>query len=526
MSFFRLWLPYFLLFAVLMSLWSIATPLDGAPDEPAHVERAVSLDRGELLGRSVPGPNNGARTRISIPATYLPLDRSAVDGVPCYAFKPTVTATCLPRIKQSAKLVSTTDYTGRYPPLYYAIVGIPTIFTARLFGEHLMGIFSALLSSAFGALAMATARRWSASRLLPAGILIAFTPMALFLAGTINPNGLEISSSIALWTAATVLVTNHVTDPPAGLLAVIGVSASVLALCRADSPLWLVVIPLILSPMWYRRFRWQWLGSRKTLTLLGVTGCAVAVAVGWTLVAHAFRVIPSDAPHAPTVAGTIHFTIANFPSMVEEQIGIFGWLDIPAPWLTMTIWYLLVGGVILLTLSLGRRRQVLTMILAILSIIILPVVIGIVGSHQSANVAQGRYYLPIAAGIPILALGSLGTNVGNLRTSRVLTGISVAVALGQFCAFFYALHRYRVGIDQPAFGNGSLVPSQVWSPPLGTPAVEVLFLLACVAIIFTLRGLPHVAGFKPQARRGRFDNPEADGGRFSPLPADETISLR
>jgi hypothetical protein len=62
-----MWLRYFLLVGALTCIWSLATPLDASPDEPAHIERAVSIDRGEWLGASIAGVGNGARTRVRFP---------------------------------------------------------------------------------------------------------------------------------------------------------------------------------------------------------------------------------------------------------------------------------------------------------------------------------------------------------------------------------------------------------------------------------------------------------------------------
>jgi hypothetical protein len=42
--------------------------------------------------------------------------------------------------------------------------------------------------------------------------------MVLFLAGVVNPSGLEISSAIAVWMTGVVLVTEHLAGPPKGLV--------------------------------------------------------------------------------------------------------------------------------------------------------------------------------------------------------------------------------------------------------------------------------------------------------------------
>src|ERR1700733_15261589 len=48
----RVFLVTFVLIFCMSAAWSAATPLDGGPDEPAQVIRAVSLWRGEIIGRA------------------------------------------------------------------------------------------------------------------------------------------------------------------------------------------------------------------------------------------------------------------------------------------------------------------------------------------------------------------------------------------------------------------------------------------------------------------------------------------
>ncbi len=54
---------------VLTVLWTLATPLFAAPDEPAHVLKAVATARGELLARPVPG-DPAAVMDVVVPAGY------------------------------------------------------------------------------------------------------------------------------------------------------------------------------------------------------------------------------------------------------------------------------------------------------------------------------------------------------------------------------------------------------------------------------------------------------------------------
>ena len=53
---FRNWLISFAVLFIAVAAWSFASPLGSAPDEPAHLIRAASLVRGELIGKPIPHP--------------------------------------------------------------------------------------------------------------------------------------------------------------------------------------------------------------------------------------------------------------------------------------------------------------------------------------------------------------------------------------------------------------------------------------------------------------------------------------
>src|SRR6185437_10967123 len=116
-----------------------------------HVIRAVALDHGQLIGASV-GGNASAVTSVTVPA-------SIADGwryVSCFALNPSVSASCAKPLSQSTKLVATTTSAGRYPPLYYAIVGIPSLVSTSTTGIYMMRLISAVISAIFVGLAFSS----------------------------------------------------------------------------------------------------------------------------------------------------------------------------------------------------------------------------------------------------------------------------------------------------------------------------------------------------------------------------------
>src|SRR5665811_410723 len=120
--------------------------------------------------------------------------------VVCYHFDPAVTADCQPPVSESDDLVEALTTVSRYPPVYYWIVGLPSIGLTGARALYAMRAVSAILATILIGLGLVTAspgRRWW----LSVGVLAAFTPMTAFLVGTVNPNGAEIAAAIGLGVA-------------------------------------------------------------------------------------------------------------------------------------------------------------------------------------------------------------------------------------------------------------------------------------------------------------------------------------
>ena len=271
---------WWLLFSALGVLWTLATPIGASPDSPSQVARAASVVRGQWLGPTVPGPTSDVSTYVRVPQTY----DFAGAMTHCYMFRENVSAACASPPEQSSRTVRTTTHVGRYPPAYYLAVGWPSLLTSSVTGIYLMQAASAVLCAAFLAMAVATARHWSRSPLLVPAISVAITPMALFLNSSINPSGLEVATAATAWTAATVLVADHLKISPAVLVAVLAISTAVMVWTRPTALAWPVVIAAVLAPAVWGRLRLSFgdhwcLGAGTALAATtgchsGIGGCA------------------------------------------------------------------------------------------------------------------------------------------------------------------------------------------------------------------------------------------------------------
>jgi len=481
-------LAAFAAFLAAIAVWSLATPLMDAPDEPSHVAKAAAVVRGELIGQLVGGPSSPDGI-VRIPAAYAGLGAL----VQCYQFKAEQPAACAPAYHGSARTVSDEISNARYQPLYYAVVGIPSLFTDSELGIYLMRLLSGALSAVFLALAVMAAVTWGRSRLLLAGVVVAATPSVLSLAGVVNPSGFETSVAICLWTAAVILARERLADPPAGLVWLVGASAGVEALVRSLSPFWVALTLLVALAVadWaqLRRFlRWRpaWLAG-------GFVAVCGAWATGWILVEHSLNVLPPSAP----VPASVHegqllvMGLLRTPLYFTEMVSRFGWLVAPSPALTYLIWAGLIGLLVALALVSASWRHDAVLVLLVLGVVAIPVLIATGQAHRLGITWQGKDTLPLAVGVPILAASLLaGSGLGSVRplVRRTVAVVAASAGLGVLVALWGELRRNAVGDNGPAvafFRAG-------WQPPLGIAGVLLLGVVTTVALtaLFGLLGLP------------------------------------
>ena len=79
-------------FFVAVAAWSFASPLGSGPDEPAHLVRAVSLVRGQLVGHDLPHPTKAQKSTVivQVPEVFASLETH----VGCFQYKSAVPAGC------------------------------------------------------------------------------------------------------------------------------------------------------------------------------------------------------------------------------------------------------------------------------------------------------------------------------------------------------------------------------------------------------------------------------------------------
>jgi hypothetical protein len=478
-----------------MTAWALADPMLSGPDEPAHIIRAEAIVRGQLIGTPVkagqgfvPQPEGDPEVFVHVPGV---LENVNTLRYWCYIFNPDVTAACAPTISGPPHDIRTETYVGRYPPLYYAVVGLPSLADPGPPGIIGMRLVSALLNSLLLAAALALGLR--RSRLAALGVLAAVVPTAVYYGASVNPNGFEMSAAVCFFASVLALVLPAPKPPSLPHILTATTSGCLLALARGLSPLF-VVIALAAAATVADRDRLKELARRRAARLGGaVLALALVAAVAWIVAADALLELAIPYPARVGNLHLVRLALDATPHYLSEMIGVFGANNIPAP-LFATVVVVAVAGVLVVgALLVGSRRERLALGGLLVAVVVVPIAADVIGAHRYGFGWQGRYTVPIAVGVPILAGLVLARRLpGHGRRSLAETAdrlvLPAALLLGaaQFLCLWWDLRRFMVGARGPLSG---VFHHGIWQPPLDGPVILLLALAGVVTVsIATLLG--------------------------------------
>ncbi|MBV8159425.1 MAG: DUF2142 domain-containing protein, partial [Acidimicrobiia bacterium] len=318
-------------YAALIAAWTMANPLGRAPDEPAHYIRALAAGTGDTRGEPVSTapsafPPLMARWVVQITRSFALPSRLAIDQTsPCPIDNPTVPAACQRQWPTPGADRQPTNV-GSYQPYVYMAIGTvmrtaPTRWTAFVFGRAAVG------AGALGLLALAGVSLCEGNGgVAVLGLLAAVTPMAVFLAGTLNPSGVEVAAGVAC--AAGLLSLARQSGgprPPRWAWVTFGVGGTVLAITRSLGPYFVATL-MALTVLLIGVGRARQLvrdAPRPAAVSIGCVADAALVNLWWEA---------NFQPHLAWTRGLDHATLAKIPRFGQELVGKFGWLEWHLPW--------------------------------------------------------------------------------------------------------------------------------------------------------------------------------------------------
>jgi hypothetical protein len=483
------WRVFFVAWLVLSALaaaWAVSTPVGAAPDEPAHLIKAAAVVRGEFIGTNDNSPNG---QKVNVPAyiAYTPTQT-------CYAYNERATANCSkPLAGGEGKIVASATTAGLYNPIYYALVGWPSLLFHDDSGVYAMRIASGILASFFLALTVMFISTWR-RRLIPMiGFAVATTPMVFFMNGVVNPNSLETTATLAAFTGVLSIVARKDDSLLVERVLLVVISAVLAVNARGLSPLWvaLALLAPFLLASWTQVRELARRTAVKVAVAVIVAGAAVAIA--WIL--HANSTVVGTA--SPTTAFQIATGVGSSPlsgfkeillgtfDYGQGMIGVFGWLDTAAPSLVFFVWSAFIGGLFLVALVVSRSRGLRFTVVTGAALVLLPALVQAAYIHSGGIIWQGRYGLPLFVCVVVgwaAVVDDRFPEIDEIIGRRLQLSVLITWSISEAYSAAFALKRYSVGAHGKGTAWGRVFSDPAWSPPGGILVSLVFIVVAVLAV--------------------------------------------
>ena len=454
----RLWWLVVVAVGAMIACWSIGAPYFSGPDEPLHASRAWSVVHGQIIGEET---NQGGFRLVEVPA-WLDADRNDTS---CYRLDTEKVADCF-SLEPSSRIVTTRTQGAQFP-LFYMIAGLPFRFSDGGLSLLLSRVWAGLLAAALIASAVVTARNSDSRRWLLPATLLACTPMVFYIAGVMNPSGIEIASGLLLWVASLTIFCDRQVNRRA--LWRFAVAASLLILIRQLGPLWVVVIVsscVLLSTIGRLK---ELLGNRNFRLAALVVAASVVLWALWSFSLKPLAISDSGEGVDGPATEILRQQLGRLWVVLQESVGVFGWLEVRLPLTVYLIWIVGVLLFIALAVIFGPRKYALVPLFVLAAAILLQTLGEFRTIKELGFMWQGRYTLPILVGVPLVSALAISRANPSIAVSRLSKWIGGLLIWGALClSYFQTERRYMVG---------SLGPLDIWNRGIWNPPIPVLVLL-------------------------------------------------
>lgn len=483
----RPWLLALVGFFLVSMGWAFASPMSTSPDEPSHMVKAVATARGEFRNVSSRHEitNGFEKTWLGyqLPAKYGTLDAMSA------CFRNTLlSAACGEKFGTDNSTAVVETSAGNNNPAYYLPVGLPSLWLPGLGALYGMRLASALLNSALLAAAVGIAAGWRRPGWPVLGVIACGTPMALFLSGTVNSNGMEATAAVLAWTSGMSLALDD--DPKPGQVTrrAIGLAVGGVLLANTRSlgiafTISVVVALVIIAGR--RKLAWL-VRFRAVQIMLGVLVLGCVAAFLWNRYA---ATLDTSNLSFPTLKAGVVFNEVLWSSgtYIMEVVGELGWLDVALPPGTIIAWYAVAGLLIVCAFGVARWREALVAAVLVVGTVAIPLIAQVLEAKRFGIGWQGRYILAWVLGLPVLAgllmARRVGAHLPSALERRVPIAATIVLGFAGLGAFYWSMTRYAHG----GWRKYGITPIE-WSPPGGwiawwiVYAIGLAILVAAVAV--------------------------------------------
>ncbi|MET4639074.1 DUF2142 domain-containing protein [Mycetocola sp. 2940] len=479
----RVFVILWVLLTALSAAWSLATPIAASPDEPAHFVKAAAVAHGQVGGEP-----SALGSVVQVPRFVADTHARA-----CFAFNAETPGSCETETTgDPGDIVDGTTTAGLYNPLYYAAVGWPSLVLEGDAGLYAMRFVSGALSSLFLALAFLLVSAWRRPLLAALGLVAGVTPMMLFLSGSVNPNALEASSTVAVLAAMLSIVLDPRPETLARRCAVLALAASVAVNTRGLALIWVLLaigLPLLIPG---GRVLRDLFSRRSVQVAVAVVAVATALSLLWLFGSSSLfaGLATPDKPSVVPQAGAapligFWLVLSGTFDSGEELVGLFGWLDTPANDSVYFIWAAFTSSLIGAAWVVLRGRPLVVALALVGAVLFVPALIQGAYITGGGLIWQGRYTLPLYLclmfGLAALVSSFLerpGSGARTPQLNRLALLVLVLWVAAQSLSFATTLRRYAVGVSG-TWSDTFVRP--LWSAPGGNLVLVFVFTALALA---------------------------------------------
>lgn len=390
----------------LFAIWVLVMPPYAGSDEHDHAYRAAAAARGQWAIDPV-NATRGTGAFLTVPTHIVDAARAECQDLPY-----TRDRDCVGTPAGEETVIA--SGAGRYHPLFYAVVGTiasPYDGAAALYA---MRIAVALLAAAFVWAAACAASTWARTRWPYLGIAAACTPVAVYSSSVAAPNGVEMMSALALWMSLIGLLL----APPEHIRRLAFLAASsgaVLATLRPLGPLWcLVTLGAVLLAV-PAGGRIKALLRRPAVLVAGLVVLFSALqGTAWVLTVDALKMGGEGTEHS-SLGSRLGDAATQLPAWMFQTIAAFPLRNEPTHPVVYACYLTLFVALLALGLRFGNARSRIAVSVVAAVVVVLPYMTTVNSIDRYGAAWQGRYGLPVAMGIVVLAALALDRSSHALR---------------------------------------------------------------------------------------------------------------
>ena len=342
-------------------------------------------------------------------------------------------------------------------PTYYQPSRSPSRAAPRVgFGSP--GLASALPCVAFVFLAIVLL--WNGAAISLLGVVVAATPMTLYVESVINPNGLEIASSLA-FTAGMLRVARDPTSRPHWTWIALAVSGAVAILSWQLGPVF-VTVDLVLGAALLARSGLKAIlvnDRRGVITLAATLGTAALLYLVYALKAGLFHSTLQIRP----IGQGLHLGLEQLSPVLHDAV--FALVGVRAGLVVYVFWWSVVLVLSGIATAVGSRRERVIVLGAVAWALAFPVLFYAWVYRFTGFGLQGRYVLPSLMVVPLVAGEVICRHASTRdakRASLLAAGAIAPIALAHLVVWWQNA-RDAAGKPNALW----FLSDRVWRPPIG-----------------------------------------------------------